>query len=237
MQNISHCFTSAGIKEYGSRDYCLACNWDTTPSVMPGCSSPLYDHRERNGGENRLDYNVVLETSKIFQGMVNLPTGEITTSRVSNEVIEKFKLSVKTFFAETQKLNQSFVSVQQTTVSMQKKIDLLRDEKNKLKDFLTDINKVAVQVQRKAEKRSSSLDCSLKGYFNAGLEKIVDSMIEENVPTALIKDILINQISNLLKNRYHSIDLDMGLNEAIKQITFFTEGWLEHKKRCLQSNL
>jgi hypothetical protein len=240
------CFTSEGIREYGSRDYCLACNWDSGTSITERTVSAYDNTHKGEGGneETQQSANFNFQVSNYSSSLQNaLQAFSSFSNTVDNANIQNLHVSIT-------KLSQATQPFIQSTLSMQKTLDSLKMESQKLNSLLkNDGDRIKKALERKlAQKKQPmtifsqsmenssnsnkqlSLDCTWKGFFNAGLERIYDDMLAQTAPAEVIEKNIIRGVLNMIKKDNQK--LDAVDQEILEQIKSFTKGWIEHHREC-----
>lgn len=155
-----------------------------------------------------------------------------TTTQKLNETVGKLTQT-------TQLFNQSLISLSKTTQSLQKEVASLKQEQERLRALLEKGDKIRIALEKKYQEGKAEetfpskqpLDCTWKGYYKAGLEKIADDMIAKNQPQKLVEQVCVKVVIQMLKKSHPM--MDPVNDEIIKQIGSFTKGWIEQRNKCM----
>lgn len=89
----------------------------------------------------------------------------------------------------------------------------------------------SVEVRRKAvQAHYDTLDCSLRGYFNASLTAMVDEMIRKVTPVNKIEDEVLKVLPNSLT---HSPSMDAVQGEEMGKVKAIIKGLIDHRRACV----
>lgn len=218
-----YCLTSDAIREYGSSAYCLAKNSESS-TYSASSSASIYDQADRgSGGYSGDQIQSVSYTSGATPGSWSAKYDPQLSVTVPASVVNEQQTALAQLSQAINGLQQPILSLQTSAASSQKKLGELSKEVNTLRELLSNPEQIQKALKDRIQQRAQSaksLDCSLKGYVDAGLEKMVDDMM----PSAC------KLCGYIIKHNRKATDaVEMEISENMNS---FTKGIVEHHQKC-----